>query len=82
MLIDAAVYRGDPEVDLAMSELFGGFDRRFYRAYDARRPRAAEYHRVRRQVYQLYPLLVHANLFGAGYAASAERTAREIVDLA
>ena len=79
VLIDPAVYRGDPEVDLAMSELFGGFDPAFQRAYRSVRPVTPAYDRVRRRVYQLYPLLVHANLFGAGYAASARASAAAIV---
>lgn len=79
VLIDPAVYRGDPEVDLAMAELFGGFDPAFQRAYRSVRPVPSEYDRVRRRVYQLYPLLVHANLFGAGYAASARANAAAIV---
>jgi len=79
VLIDPAVYRGDPEVDLAMSELFGGFDREFTRAYRSARSVPERYDRVRRSIYQLYPLLVHANLFGAGYAASARATADRII---
>ena len=67
VLVDPAVYRGHREVDLAMTELFGGFPRGFYSAYEGRRPLRDGYEDVRRHVYQLYPLLVHVNLFGGGY---------------
>jgi fructosamine-3-kinase len=67
VLVDPAVYRGHGEVDLAMTELFGGFPRGFYSAYEDRRPLRDGYEDVRRHVYQLYPLLVHVNLFGGGY---------------
>ncbi|MCH7991887.1 MAG: fructosamine kinase family protein [Gemmatimonadetes bacterium] len=76
VLIDPAVYRGDGEVDLAMSELFGGFGPRFYDAYHEVRPISPEYRSHRRDLYQLYYLLVHVNLFGASYVASTVRAAR------
>ena len=79
VLIDPAVYRGDGEVDLAMTELFGGFDRRFYDAYAEVRPRSDAYESHRRALYQLYYLLVHVNLFGGGYEASARSAARRVV---
>lgn len=75
VLIDPAVYRGHREVDLAMTELFGGFPEAFYDAYDEAWPLATGYARTRRHLYQLYPLLVHVNLFGSGYA---ERTRRAL----
>lgn len=71
VLFDPAVYHGDRETDLAMSELFGGFGREFYAAYDAAWPRDPGY-RARRGLYQLYHVLNHCNLFGGGYAARAE----------
>jgi fructosamine-3-kinase len=67
VLVDPAVYRGHSEVDLAMTELFGGFSRGFYAAYESHRPLTDGYAEIRRHVYQLYPLLVHVNLFGGGY---------------
>jgi fructosamine-3-kinase len=67
VLVDPAVYQGHREVDLAMTELFGGFAEAFYAAYEDRRPLTEGYHDVRRHVYQLYPLLVHVNLFGDAY---------------
>jgi len=76
-LIDPAVYVGHREVDLAMSELFGGFDRAFYEAYERAWPLEPGYPE-RREIYNLYHLLNHLNLFGAGYAASVERALRRL----
>ena len=70
VFIDPACYFGDPLVDVAMTQLFGGFGQSFYSAYFAvvgRRHDEADLLRV----YQLYPLLVHARLFGGGYYRSA-----------
>lgn len=67
-LIDPASYYGDREVDLAMAELFGGFPGTFFDAYEAAWPTPAG-RAQRRAAYQVYYLLVHVNLFGAGYAA-------------
>jgi fructosamine-3-kinase len=78
-LIDPAVYAGHGEVDLAMSELFGGFDRAFYRAYDDAHGRSSAYAAYRRDLYQLYYLLVHVNLFGASYEAGARGAAEKVV---
>jgi protein-ribulosamine 3-kinase len=75
VLIDPAVYLGHGEVDLAMSELFGGFERAFYEAYGI----TPEYRSYRRDLYQLYYLLVHVNLFGASYEAGALAAARRVV---
>lgn len=72
VVFDPAVHYGDPECDLAMTRLFGGFSREFYAAYDALRPPAPGRDR-RERLYQLYHVLNHANLFGGGYVAQAER---------
>jgi fructosamine-3-kinase len=77
-LIDPAVYAGHGEVDLAMSELFGGFDRAFYRAYDDAHGRSSAYDAYRRDLYQLYYLLVHVNLFGSSYEAGARSAAEKV----
>ena len=69
VLVDAAVYGGHREMDLAMMRLFGGFDERTFAAYDELAP-LADGHRERVALYQLYPLLVHVTLFGGGYARS------------
>ena len=75
VLIDPAVYVGHREVDLAMADLFGGFSGAFREAYEDAWPLQPG-HLRRRPAYQLYPLLVHARLFGGGYAASAVAAAR------
>ena len=76
VLVDPAVYRGHREVDLAMTELFGGFPRAFYTAYEDCQPLTHGYEDGRRHVYQLYPLLVHVNLFGGAYVDGAEGALR------
>ena len=74
-LIDPAVYVGHAEADLAMTELFGGFHPRFYAAYQEVNPLQAGYDE-RRDLYNLYHLLNHLNLFGTGYLSSVERIVR------
>ena len=69
MIFDPAVYYGDREADLAMTRLFGGFGRAFYEAYEAAWPLASGWER-RVALYNLYHLLNHFNLFGAGYESS------------
>lgn len=71
VVFDPAVYRGDRETDLAMTELFGGFPDEFYDAYRLHAPLDAGY-RVRRGLYQLYHVLNHLNLFGDGYLGQAQ----------
>jgi fructosamine-3-kinase len=71
-LIDPAVYYGHREADLAMTRLFGGFDRTFYAAYDESLPRAPG-HGDRLPIYQLYHVLNHFNLFGGGYHEQSRR---------
>lgn len=66
MVFDPAFYWGDRETDIAMTELFGGFSRDFYDAYNEMLPLNEGYQR-RKPLYQLYHLLNHFNLFGAGY---------------
>ena len=70
-LIDPSCYYGHHEVDIAMSRLFGGFDRAFYDAYFEIIPRES-YYQERLELYQLYYLLVHLNLFGHSYYASVK----------
>lgn len=72
LLIDPAVYGGHREIDLAMMRLFGGFDERVFSAYAESFPLApGASERV--ALYQLYPLLVHLCLFGAGYLGPVRR---------
>lgn len=68
-LIDPAVYYGDREADIAMTELFGGFSAAFYRAYDRFYPRT-EVYATKRAIYNLYHTLNHYNLFGSSYLAA------------
>ncbi len=71
-LIDPAVYAGNREIDLAMLELFGELNPRMLAAYDNRYKRDPE-SADRTALYQLYPLLVHVNLFGGGYIDSVTK---------
>lgn len=79
VLIDPAAYRGHGEVDLAMSELFGGFGAAFYEAYDDVAVVEEAYSAYRKDLYQLYYLLVHVNLFGGGYEGGSLRAARRVI---
>ncbi|MCA9602201.1 MAG: fructosamine kinase family protein [Polyangiales bacterium] len=78
VLVDPAVYGGHREVDLAMMRLFGGFSERVFRAYDEVFP-FAEGIAERVPLYQLYPLLVHTNLFGYGYVDQVEHALKRVV---
>ncbi|WP_296812053.1 fructosamine kinase family protein [Thiocapsa sp.] len=71
VIFDPAVYYGDRETDLAMTELFGGFGSDFYAAYREVSPLPPEYG-TRRILYNLYHVLNHLNLFGGGYLAQAK----------
>jgi fructosamine-3-kinase len=77
-IFDPAVYYGDRETDVAMTQLFGGFGPRFYQAYAATAPLppGAE---LRCELYNLYHVLNHANLFGASYAMSARATMERLL---
>ncbi len=70
-LFDPAVYRGDREVDLAMARLFGGFPEAFFNGYNEVWP-LEEGWRARMEIYNLYHVLNHANLFGGGYSKQAQ----------
>lgn len=72
VIFDPALYFGDREVDLAMTELFGGFPSQFYRAYQAAYPLDSGYQQ-RKTLYNLYHILNHFNLFGGGYSSQANR---------
>lgn len=71
LVYDPATYYGDRETDLAMTELFGGFGRDFYDAYESHWPLDAGY-TTRKTLYNLYHILNHLNLFGGGYANQAQ----------
>lgn len=78
VIFDPAVYYGDREADLAMTELFGGFGRDFYAAYEDAWPLDSGYS-VRRQLYNLYHVLNHLNLFGGGYHGQAVRMTKSLL---
>ena len=70
VMFDPACYYGDRETDIAMTELFGGFGREFYDAYQATYPLDGGY-KTRKSLYNLYHILNHLNLFGSGYLSQA-----------
>ncbi len=74
-IIDPAVYYGHREMDIGMSRLFGVFGGDFYEAYNEAWPMAPGW-RERCDICNLYPLMVHVNLFGAGYLGSVEAVLR------
>jgi protein-ribulosamine 3-kinase len=73
VIFDPAVYYGDREADLAMTELFGGFPREFYASYNEAFPLSGGYE-VRKNLYNLYHLLNHLNIFGGGYLGQVKAT--------
>ena len=75
-LIDPATYFGHSEVDIAMSKLFGGFGQSFYDSYHEIIPKD-EFTKIRIELYQLYYLLVHLNLFGSSYYGSVKNILRK-----
>jgi protein-ribulosamine 3-kinase len=79
VIYDPAVYYGDRETDLAMTELFGGFTPDFYSGYQEAFPLEPGYAQ-RRDLYNLYHVLNHLNLFGGGYGAQAERMIERLLD--
>jgi fructosamine-3-kinase len=77
-IYDPAVYYGHREMDIAMTKLFGGFDDNFYDAYNENFPLEKEWLK-RVDLCNLYPLLVHVNLFGGSYIRQAETTLKQYV---
>lgn len=78
VLFDPAFYFGDRETDLAFTEMFGGFGQAFYRSYRETWPLDAGYEN-RRNLYNLYHILNHYNLFGGGYGTQAESVVRSLL---
>jgi len=78
VIFDPACYYGDREADLAMTELFGGFSRDFYAAYQDTYPLDKGY-LGRKKLYNLYHILNHLNLFGSGYLRQAENLISELL---
>lgn len=78
VIIDPAVYYGHRYMDLAMSKLFGGFNAPFYEAYNNAYPLEPSWQQSM-DIANLYPLMVHVNLFGGGYAGSVKSILRKFV---
>lgn len=74
--VDPAIYYADAEIELAFTTLFGTFGEPFFRRYQELRPLQPGFFEERRDLYNLYPLLVHVRLFGGSYVGSVERTLR------
>jgi fructosamine-3-kinase len=79
VIFDPATYYGDREVDLAMTELFGGFPTAFYQGYAEVYPLAMGYQQ-RKVIYNLYHVLNHYNLFGGSYQSQANSMITKILD--
>lgn len=78
-LIDPALYHGHPEMDLAFLTLFGSVSEPFFRRYAEHYPIAPGFFERRRDLYNLWPLLVHARLFGAAYGRRADDICRALL---
>ncbi len=78
VIYDPATYYGDRETDIAMTELFGGFSKEFYSAYNNVWPLDPGY-AVRRTLYNLYHILNHYNLFGGGYLSQAQSMIEQLL---
>ncbi len=78
VIFDPATYFGDREVDLAMTELFGGFPLAFYQGYNDVFPIEDGYEQ-RKVLYNLYHILNHFNLFGGGYGSQADQLIRQLL---
>ncbi len=78
LIFDPAVYFGDREADIAMTELFGGFNSHFYQAYQEALP-LDEGYQTRKTLYNLYHVLNHLNLFGGGYLNQAETMLEQLL---
>jgi fructosamine-3-kinase len=78
VIFDPATYWGDRQVDIAMTELFGGFPAEFYRGYNEVFPLDSGY-KYRKTLYNLYHILNHFNLFGGSYESQANRMIDQIL---
>jgi fructosamine-3-kinase len=77
--IDPAIYYADPEIELAFTTLFSTFGASFFDRYSEIRPVSPEFFEFRRDLYNVYPLLVHTVLFGGHYGSAVDRTVRRFV---
>ena len=75
--VDPAIYYGHAEIELAFTTLFGTFSQPFFERYQELRPLPDGFFTERRDIYNLYPLLVHVRLFGGSYVNSVDRTLRK-----
>ena len=75
--VDPAIYYADPEIELAFGTLFDTFDGEFFARYAEIRSIRDGFFEVRRDIYNLYPLLVHVRLFGGTYVGAVDRTLRQ-----
>jgi fructosamine-3-kinase len=75
-LIDPAIHYADPEIELAFMTLFGSVGEHFFAAYGERRPLRPGFFEERRDLYNLYPLLVHVRLFGGSYVSQVDSVLR------
>jgi len=78
-LVDPATYYGNREIEIAFTKLFGGFEDEFYDAYNEILPLDKGFFDTRADIYNLYPLLVHVNLFGGWYVASVRETLKRFI---
>jgi fructosamine-3-kinase len=78
VIMDPAVYYGHREMDIAMSHLFGGFHARFYKAYNEAFPLETKWEE-RIELCNLYPLLVHVNLFGGAYLSRVKNSLNRLI---
>jgi len=78
VMFDPALYYGDRETDIAMTHLFGGFDRQFYTAYNEAWPLNDGF-AIRKKLYNLYHILNHLNLFGTGYQQQAISLCQQVL---
>lgn len=75
--VDPAIYYAHPEIELAFTTLFGTFSRPFFDRYHELRPIPPGFFEERRDIYNLYPLLVHVRLFGGSYVSSVDQILRQ-----
>lgn len=76
--LDPALYYGHPEIELAFTTLFNTFGEAFFNRYQELTPIPPGFFELRRDLYNLYPLLAHVNIFGGGYIAPIEETLKRI----
>lgn len=79
VLIDPAIYYGNREIEIAFTKLFGGFSKIFYNTYEEAYPLEKGFQQ-RIEIYNLYPLLVHVNLFGKSYLSGIEKVLKKYLD--